>query len=310
MASVKEPLVSICIPVYSNPEDVRRLLLSIEKQTCQNIEINISDDSDDTRIEELIRTMPEHLRSKIRYVRNATKKGFILNWNAAIQMRDPAADYIKIFFSDDFLTEEESLAKFVSLLEENPEAHLAFSGSRQVKLYEKTEDGDYAYTVRWAEDAFIEGLRRDHRHLFLGNQIGAPSAVLYRNTEPPYLFDEKSGFASDMFLYFDILQDHPAFAWTREPLVSIGLHESQYTQTFTEMDERIYEDYRYLYQKYRLWESEECKDYMIRERILPYRKGYAEARENHIFRGEYICGWIHDRINTLLSFMKSRLQKS
>ena len=56
MTSVKEPLVSICIPVYNNPEDVRRLLLSIEKQSYQNIEINISDDSDDARIEEMIRT--------------------------------------------------------------------------------------------------------------------------------------------------------------------------------------------------------------------------------------------------------------
>ena len=306
----KEPLVAFCIPAYNNPEDVKRLLLSIAEQTYTNIEINLSDDSDNDGIETMLNTMPESVRLKTRYQRNNPKKGFIYNWNAAIQMRSEEAEYIKICFSDDFLTEKDSLEKFVAMLEENRDAYLAFSGSRQVRLDAVSETGEFLFTERHADDDFVKVLRDDHRHLFLGNQIGAPSAVLYRNSNPPYLFDEQSGFASDMFLYFDILRDHPVFAWTKEPLISIGLHEKQYTQTFTKRDERIYDDYRYLYQKYHLWESPACRAYMMKELVFPYHKGFAEAKANHIPRGEYICGWIHDKIKTLMSFMKNRLNQS
>ena len=42
--------------------------------------------------------------------------------------------YIKIMFSDDWFTFSDSLGKLVELLDKNPNAVLAFSGSRQVML--------------------------------------------------------------------------------------------------------------------------------------------------------------------------------
>ena len=41
-----------------------------------------------------------------------------------------------------------------------------------------------------------------------------------------------------MFLYFEILQKNPYFAATKEPLISIGIHEEQYTGMFAEKDIR------------------------------------------------------------------------
>ena len=248
----------------------------------------------------------------VRYVRNRKKKGHVLNWNAAIRMADKEAAYLKIFFSDDYCTGPDTIRSFVELLEETPEAALAFSGSRQVLLHDDAPAAEQTdYTDRHAEEKFVRALAEDYRELFLGNQIGAPSATMIRtgrlchaqeNPVDPdhrknvaasrFLFDEESGFASDVFLYMDVLKDYPRFAWTRRPLVAIGLHDAQYTEGFSEKDERIYVDYRLLYDKHRLWEKASCRAYMLRHLILPYRKGWTEAKACRIPWREYAMAFV------------------
>lgn len=134
-----------------------------------------------------------------------------------------------------------------------------------------------SYYDRAADALFIDGLRKDYRHLFLGNQIGAPSAVIYRRGSALTLFDERSNWASDLFLYFDLLEKNPIFACTGAPLVSIGVHENQYTESFSEKDERIYKDYRYLYTKYHLRQSRACRTYFLSNFIIKYKKSLREA---------------------------------
>ena len=204
---------------------------------------------------------------QIQYVHNEKRLGHIINWNAPIRMA--TGEYIKIMFSDDWFTDSKSLGKFVSMLDENPEAMLAFCGSRQVML-----DGQNAEGVkhvaeenvkdsydRYASDEFIDRLQQDYRNLFLGNEIGTPSASIYRRGTELSMFDEQSNWASDMFLYFELLKKSEKFAYTKEPLICVGVHENQYTETFSERDERIYNDYRYMYTKYQLQDSENCRGY-------------------------------------------------
>lgn len=95
---------------------------------------------------------------------------------------------------------------------------MAFCGTMQVMLPEggqaakgEPEGGSgrpvkKAY-ARAAEDWYTDRLAEDYRNLFLGNEIGAPSATLYRACGA--MFDEKSNWASDMFLYFEILSRNP-----------------------------------------------------------------------------------------------------
>ncbi len=53
----------------------------------------------------------------------------------------------------------------------------------------------------------IRRLRNDYRNLFLGNEIGAPSATIYRSCG--VRFDEKSNWASDMFFILKSLERIP-----------------------------------------------------------------------------------------------------
>ncbi len=310
------PKVSICIPCYNNVDEVRRLLLSVAGQTFRDVEIIVSDDSTDGETQALAAQIFQGgiplekgetlfvgpaqskgqqggdainpgdsrrtaagaeavpLPGRFRYYHNEKPLGHIFNWNRALELAE--GEYIKIMFSDDWFTEEESLEKMVSLLEENPDASLAFCGTRQV-----SEAKSWS---RQAGQPYLDRLRADYRSLFLGNEIGAPSATLYRSCGAR--FDERSNWASDMFLYFEILGRNPHFVCTGQPLVSIGIHEEQYTGMFAERDIRKYQDSRFLYEKYHLKENEDCRGEMLRLTVV-YGQGWKNARSCGADFGEY-----------------------
>lgn len=312
MRQDKRPKVSICIPAYNNEAEVRRLLSSIAAQTMQDVEIILTDDSTNGEIEALV----EKIRSgngagaeaadthwtapcirRLRYVHNEKPLGHIFNWNKALSLAE--GEYIKIMFSDDWFTREDSLEKLTALLDADPQASLAFCGTRQVSKKRTWE--------RAAGKAYVERLRRDYRYLFLGNEIGAPSATLYRACGAA--FDERSNWASDMFLYFEILQKNPRFAFTPEPLISIGVHEEQYTESFTEKDIRKYQDRLLMYEKYGLKAQEDCRKEMLRLTVM-YGQGWKTASACGASLGEYLkqrAVWFWH--NTVLGYWNGLLHK-
>ena len=245
------PKVSICIPSYNNADEVKHLLESIYEQEYRDFEVNISDDSTNDEIAEVVQRFQERYdKEQIHYIHNEKGLGHIFNWNAAIKMA--TGEYIKIMFSDDWFTDSKSLGAFVAMLDENPDAMLAFCGSRQVMLAGSQAEGVRHLTKENTKDSydrhasaeFISRLEQDYRNLFLGNEIGTPSASIYRRGKELSLFDEQSNWASDMFLYFELLRKSEKFAYTTKPLICVGVHENQYTETFSEKDMRIYNDYR------------------------------------------------------------------
>ncbi|MDE5697182.1 MAG: glycosyltransferase [Lachnospiraceae bacterium] len=303
-------MVSICIPCYNNRDEVERLLKSIYSQDYTDFEVNLSDDSTDDETAKLV----EQCYPEVNYQHNEKPYGHIFNWNAAIQMAK--GEYIKIMFSDDWFTDSASLGTYAALLDENPDVLLAFSGSRQVMpdgqrinaMHHVTAAHQKAFYDRCAEYDFIERLGSDYRNLFLGNQIGAPSATIYRRGGKLTLFDEQSNWASDMFLYFDLLERNDAFAYTKEPLVSIGVHENQYTESFSEKDMRIYNDYRYMYTKYHLQESAACREYFTEKFIVKYHMGFQEAKALGIDRNLWTRKWIAEQKAMVRCFLGNRLK--
>ena len=296
------PKVSICAPAYNNASEVERLLKSIYAQKYTDFEVNISDDSTDDAIERLVSSYRDE-NENINYIHNQKPYGHIFNWNAAIKMARGA--YIKIMFSDDWFTDEESLGAYVALLDKSPDAMLAFAGSRQVSL----DDGMKFYD-RHATPQFIGRLRKDYRFLFRGNEIGAPSAVIYRRGETLTLFDEKSNWASDMYLYFDLLMKSPKVVYTTKPLVSIGVHEHQYTESFSQKDMRIYNDYRYMYEKYNLRESRACREYFTKQFLVKYNKGIREAYVLGIEPSMYFKSYICEFFDSVRCFLRARFGRS
>jgi glycosyltransferase involved in cell wall biosynthesis len=312
------PKVSICIPCYNNADEVERLLNSILDQTYTDYEVNISDDSTGIETEKLM----ERYRGRIdnlNYNHNEKPYGHIFNWNVAIKMA--TGEYIKVMFSDDWFTDKDSLKELVSLLDNNEEAIFAFSGSRQVMLDGQNSENMHHVTSgnnktsydRYAPREYVEKLRKDYRYLLQSNQIGAPSATIYRRDSDGAvtLFDEKSNWASDVFLYFELfskaVDKSKAFVYTEKPLISIGVHENQYTESFSDNDMRIYNDYKYMYTKYNLKECPECREYFAKKYIVKYHQGIKEAKTLGIEPGIVIKKYLLESIESIKCFIGSRL---
>ena len=325
------PEVSICIPTFQHADQVRRLLESVAEQTFRDYEVIIADDSGNGEVADLVRALraagtfspgadderpaatdaatsrensmavpvaPQRA-PRLRYYHNEMPLGHIYNWNRTIDLAE--GTLIKIMFSDDWFTFPDSLERMVGLLRADPEADLAFCGSRQTPL--PLPDGTPPAKDPWdrcASPEFIEGLRKDYRHLFLGDEIGAPSATIFRAGSARFV--EGSSWASDMFLYFEILSRNPRFAFAPEPLVSIGLHGEQYTDSFEERDIRKYQDDRAMYERYDIGRNEACRRKML-HRIVMYRRGRKEAMACGATLPEYLrerASWFYT--NTVLGY--------
>lgn len=299
--------VSICVPVYNNLEDVKRLLNSIEKQSYQDIEVIITDDSTN---DEIMTYVSE--KSYVRYIKNTSRLGHIYNWNEAIN--NASGEYIKIMFSDDWFTFEDSLQKMVDLLDYNPHVSMAFCGSRQTMLEDdadklKRKSGAESFD-RFAPLEYTIELHKDYRYLFISNQVGCPSATIYRRKKDNVAntFDEKSNWASDVFLYMDILKDNPNFVYTEEPLICVGMHANQYTEMFSERDLRIYNDYKYMYEKYNLKQERNYKEYFLNNYIIGYKQPISEAKEAGIGSIQYLSAKIKAFIKSIKAFLNYRLR--
>lgn len=273
------PKVSICVPTYQNQEEVKRLVDSVREQTFQDFEFIITDDSKDNKIEEYIEELQDkkdRMASKIRYFHNEKSLGHIYNWNEALSQAK--GEFVKIMFSDDWFTYPDSLEKMVTALEKEPEAGLVFCGSMQV-----SKSKSYS---RKPEDGYVEELQKDYRYLFISNQIGAPSDTMYRR-DLQVRFDEKSNWASDVFLYMEILKKNPKFVCLEEALISIGIHDNQYTESFSENDSRIFKDYQYMFEKYNLQESRQCREYFLYKYLIRYPDGKKEALQSGYGKNEF-----------------------
>ena len=265
--------VSICVPTYGKAEYVRQLLDSVFQQTYTDFEVIITDDTQGNEVEQVVKSYQDE---RIRYYHNPEKLGHIFNWNHAIELAE--GEYIKIMFSDDWFTFDDSLEKYVSLLKENQNVGFGFSGSMQV-----SDDNSYQ---RMIPIEFINKMKADYRYLFLGNHVGAPSGIIYRACDAR--FDEQSNWASDLFFYFELLKKNSTWSYLDEALVSIGLHEEQYTHSFLDKDERVYHDYETLFLKYNLIENADRKEYFFKEYLVGYGMGIARALNCNYKMSDYI----------------------
>lgn len=235
---VEEVSVSICIPAYNNEAYIRRLLESIRMQTYRDYEVVITDDSSGREVERVVEEYADSM--PIRYYRNPSQMGSTRNNNQAISFAE--GRYVKIMHHDDWFARPDSLEQLVFLLEEHPEADLAFSGEGRV--------GNGRCSYEHIKSDRAELLAKDWRNLFLGNWIGEPSVTIFRNKG--WLFDENLIWCVDYELYMRILQKNPRFMYTELPLVCIGLSDTQVTRTCQKDRKLMYDEHKYVYKKFNL----------------------------------------------------------
>ena len=281
--------VSICIPAYKDINGLRRLLKSLEIQNYKDFNIIITDDTPDDSIKTLIDEFVElgHLKSNscicVDYIHNDTPLGPAGNWNESISLA--TGEYVKIIHQDDFLTFEDSLYDYVSMLDTNKSAVMAFSGSRQIMLHSENPNDLSDFHDRAITNDQLTLIRNDYHNLFLGGFFGAPSGIIYRNCKKR--FDSELSWLIDGDFYMNLLSERNEFVCTDKPLISICESETQLTNSCINNAELVLREHKHLFNKYNLYTSELARLKMI-QIVLDYKFDFSAIEELNIPKEEYI----------------------
>lgn len=213
-------MISIALPTHRMAKAeyfLKRCLDSIIMQTYQDYEVVITDNSDDDRLEKLVRTYG----MDIKYFRNL-RKGMAQNTNEAI--KQSKGELIKVIYMDDYFGHKESLADIVA----------AFSGHW---LITSTDNNHNPY---YTQDIYTGN-----------NKLGSPSALTILNKNP-LLFDEEMTWLLDCDYYKRMynLYGEPVVLKVRgrKDNVIMGTGEHQMTHLLTREDKLLEE--RYMANKY------------------------------------------------------------
>lgn len=242
--------VSICIPAYKRTDVLKRALDSIFEQEFTDYEIIITDDSPDDSVQDFIRSYP---KESILYFKNAENLGSPENWNEGI--RKANGQYVKILHHDDWFSSPKSLGEFIKMLDENPSADIAFSGSCDIHPKLKK--------VHITPKNIQNKIASEPEFLFKGNQIGAPDVCIFRNNKN-YFFDSKLIWLVDIDFYINVLKQNSIFVYNENILVNIGISGMQITQQCLADSLLQIKEAFYLYEKYNL----NHKDYSYKKSLI------------------------------------------
>lgn len=225
------PKVSICIPAYNQVAYLKRTIDSVLSQNFTDYEIIITDDSENNLVKDFVAQY--NLPEVIHYYKNTIPLGTPENWNEAI--RKASGEYIKILHHDDWLQGNNSLAKYVALLDDNPDMEYGFSATRAI-----APEKSWSHLLTAAD---LKALKQNNLVLFSNNIIGAPSTGIYRNHKNIF-FDNNLKWLVDIEFYIRLLQNNNAFVYTPEILVVTGLPEGRVSDDCnnkeTEVPEYLY----------------------------------------------------------------------
>lgn len=213
------PFISVCIPSYKRLNYLQRLLDSILTQTFRNVEVIISDDSNDDSVENLIKSYTGEIL--IRYFKNNPGKGTPANWNAAIARAE--GEWIKLMHDDDWFTSPESLANFAGCT--GKQQKIICSG--YTSHFEETGKKPRQHILSLAQKRKII---HNPNCLLMQNLIGPPSVcMVHKSVMEKY--DERLKWRVDCDYYAKILTAEKSFEYIREPLINIGVSDSQVTNS-------------------------------------------------------------------------------
>ena len=136
LADVKLPLVSIGVPTFNRPAELKRVLSLLIQQTYRNIEIIVLDNC--STLPEVVKVAQEFTRQhpNVKYFRNAENYGVLKN---AAELRKYASGEYFCWVSDDDWRAPEFIEILVAGLEKNKGIHFAFCDYHEVY-----EDGSRA----------------------------------------------------------------------------------------------------------------------------------------------------------------------
>jgi len=195
---VAPPKISVCIPVKNGGAFLPAAVESVLSQSAEDIELilvdNCSTDGTAQWIEQKAKDTPQ-----LRFYRNPADIGMTANFNACLKYA--AGEYVKFLCADDLLLPR-SLRRMSDVLDNDPKVALVVGGRRLID-----ESGAKVGTQCYAgRDVTVPGTEVINRCLFGGNDIGEPSAVMFRRQTAQRGFHALLSQLMDLEMWFYLLE--------------------------------------------------------------------------------------------------------
>lgn len=225
------PKASVIIPTYKRPHLIGRAIKGVLKQTYQNFEIVIIDDSPNDETEKVVKTFND---GRIKYIRNEIKKGNPGAKNQGVKKASKDSKYIAFLDDDD-----EWLPQFLE---------------KTVKKMEERKDfavvGTYA-ELRNQNGEFIRKMR-DEGHEFWGSSLGNGNLIRKEIFDKENIWhDEKMNMRfEDLDFSIKILKNHKGGCIPEVLRIYYAYPEEKgHSRSFFFNSETIVQELEYFYKK-------------------------------------------------------------
>ena len=223
-------LVSVCVPTYSLGENsipyLKENLDSINRQTYENIEVSISDNSTDEIISNFVKDYNFRDGISLLYCKSDRGRGWGASPNTNNAVDQCTGDYVKILFQDDKFFSDQALNLIVDCLQENK--WCAFKSMCQGSLGSNyfLIPGNFPRTDTNYPQDLLGGL----------NYIGGPTSVAFRRTD--LRMNESFRYLNDCDLYYKFWKEWGPMAIinSAEPLVILRMRTGALTDTIPEAE--------------------------------------------------------------------------
>lgn len=251
---MRNPVISICIPAYRQPQLLRRCLESIVQQGYSGFEVIVTDDSPDDAVKETVASF--HDRLPVTYQKNPVSLGSPGNWNAALMIA--TGKYVKMLHQDDWFRTPDALQQFADAAEQHPAAIFIFSACYNIR-----PDGTEEKII--ASPQQLQQLKDEPECLLLGNFVGAPSTGMFLRALP-FMYDPAMKWLVDIDHYIQLQYFQPEAVFIPAPLLNIGIHEAQVTSAVINDKEIVIREHILLFDKLRkdVWRKPQYFDFSWR----------------------------------------------
>ncbi|MCY9656842.1 glycosyltransferase family 2 protein [Paenibacillus chondroitinus] len=228
------PLVSILIPTYNRPHYFELALQSAFNQTYDNIEIIVSDNSDNNQTELVVQKYQEMPGgAKIKYFKNPQNLGPIANQQQCLNLAN--GEFINYLMDDD-LFHLRKIEKMMAYLIQYPDVTMVTSQRRVINAAGRQLYVPPIGTFKqlYTKDTIVDGRVLTKKILEDRiNYLGEPTTVLFRRkalTEPfGMLLGRQAYFAVDMASWLSLLSKGKG-VYMVQPLSYLRYHTEQLSQ--------------------------------------------------------------------------------
>lgn len=210
------------MPVFNSARYLPEAIESVLAQDFPDYEFIIIDDCSSDHSADIAGSYARK-DGRIFFKKNERNAGMVENWNRCL--REARGEYIKFLFGDDMMPSRSAIGKMAGVLDSDPHVALVASARRLIDKESLVFGALSGYpggrTYAGAEiikDCLIEQK----------NNIGEPSAVMFRREQSRRGFDARYRQIVDLEMWFHLLEQG-SFAYIDEHLSAFRIHPGQQT---------------------------------------------------------------------------------